>query len=312
LCEGCRSQFVNYPIPNWIKAFGIGIVVLMVVSLVSLPRQINTGIHLKRGIAASKEHRYVTAQKELQMVVDQESHYTEAQCRLLIAAFYNMDLSTVATCYKKLEHEKVEDEALFQSVTDVLSKMGTFVPTDSFAALQNKKPEGLTETDYVNYFGHSAHDVYAMEGYAQLLMDQNKFAAADSVLNEVLRDNPNHYAALAIKVPLKREQQQFDSSYFFVDQMLALNKEDAFALSSKARVLLKQHKDKEAFEVGQQSLALNPTSAYGLASMALVYHYKKDILSRDALITRAQKDSSLMESFKYVNDIISGKEKFRD
>jgi len=144
------------------------------------------------------------------------------------------------------------------------------------------------------------------------LFDQNKFAAADSVLNTVLKDNPYHYTALAIKAPLKRERQQFDSSYYFIDQMLALNREDAFALASKARTLLKQHKDNEAFKMARQSLDVSPSSAYGLATMALIYHYRNDISKRDALMARAQKDSSLTESFSYVNNIVSGKEKFRD
>lgn len=312
LCPSCRSKFINYPIPKWIKAFGLGILLLLIISLVSLPGQISTGIHLKRGIKAANEHRFVTAQKELQQVANREPHYTEAQCRLLIAAFYNSDFSTVASCYRKLENEEVEDEELFQNLIQVLNRMGTLVPTDSFAVMLDKKPQGLTEADYTDYFARNPHDAFALAGFAQFLFDQNKFAAADSVLNTVLKDNPYHYTALAIKAPLKRERQQFDSSYYFIDQMLALNREDAFALASKARTLLKQHKDNEAFKMARQSLDVSPSSAYGLATMALIYHYRNDISKRDALMARAQKDSSLTESFSYVNNIVSGKEKFRD
>ena len=284
LCEPCRSQFIRYPIPKWIKAFGLGILALMMVAMISLPRQLSTGIHLKRGTQAAKEHRFATAQKELQQVADRVPQYTEAQCRLLIAAFYNADLSTVASCYRKVENEPVENPELFQQVTQVLNQMETFVPTDSFAVLLDKRPQGLTETDYLDYFAHNPHDVYAMTGFAQLLFDQYNFAAADSVLNEVLKDNPDHYTSLALKIPLKREQLQFDSSYYFIDRMLALNKEDAFALASKARTLLKQHKDGEAVETARQSLELSPSSAYGLATMALIYHYRNDIPKRDALL----------------------------
>jgi hypothetical protein len=312
LCHSCRSHFINYPIPNWIKAFGAGILLLLVFSLISLPRQISTGVHLQKGIKATTEQRYSTAEKELQLVVNHEPHYTEAKCRLLIAAFFNEDYKTVFSTYKMVENEEVKDQDLFKDVTDVLNRMGTLMPTDSFNLLLEKKQGALTETDYRNYFDSNAHDAYALTSYAKFLSDQQNFAGADSVLNLVLKDNPFHYSALAIKIPLKRDQLQFDSSYYFINQLLALNKEDAYAIASRARTLLKQHKDSEAFKDARQSLDLSPSSSYGLATMALIYHYRNDIPKRDSLMARAQKDSSLMESFDYVSNIVSGKEKFRD
>ncbi|SHG02197.1 tetratricopeptide repeat protein [Flavisolibacter ginsengisoli] len=312
LCQSCRSQFINFPIPKWIRAFGAGILLLLVFSLVSLPEQIRTGVHLQKGIKAASDHHYYTAQKELQQVVDHEPYYTEAQCRLLIAAFFNEDYKTVFSTYKMIENNEVKDQDLFKDVTDVLNRMETHLPTDSFNLLLEKKQGQLTETDYRNYFDSNAHDAYALTRYANLLYDQKNFAGADSVLNLVLKDNPFHTYALIIKIPLKRDQLQFDSSYYFINQLLALNKEDAYAIASRARTLLKQHKDGEAFKDARQSLDLNPSSPYGLATMALIYHYRNDIPKRDALMARAQKDSSLMESFDYVSNIVSGKEKFRD
>ena len=312
LCNSCRSMFIHYPIPKWIKAFGAGILLVLAFSLASLPGQIKTGIHLQKGIKAASDHRYATAQKELQQVVNKEPHYTEAQCRLLIAAFYNADFETVFSSYKNLENEEIKDKELFQDVTQVLTHMGTLVPTDSFSLMLDNKHQALTQSDYQDYFARNAHDAYAMTRYASLLYDQKNFAGTDSILNIVLKDNPSHYSALAMKIPLKRDEQQFDSSYYFINQLLALNKEDNFAMASKARTLLKQHKDNEAFEAARQSLDFSPASSYGLATMALIYHYRNDIPKRDALMTRAKKDSSLMESFDYVSNIVSGKEKFRD
>jgi hypothetical protein len=286
--------------------------ILLVFSLVSLPKQISTGVHLQKGIKAATKKHYSTAEKELQLVVNHAPHYTEAQCRLLIAAFFNGDFETVISTYKNVENEEVKDQDLFKDVTDVLNRMGTLVPTDSFTVILDKKPQGLTETDYKDYFSRNAHDAYALTRYASLIYDQQNFAGTDSVLNVILKDNPFHYSALAMKIPLKRDQLQFDSSYYFINQLLALNREDAFAMASKARTLLKQHKDSEAFDMASQSIEVSPTSAYGLATMALIYHYRNDVPKRDALMARAQKDSSLMESFDYVSNIVSGKEKFRD
>src|SRR4051812_18480543 len=72
LCAPCRSQFIRYPIPKWIKGFGMGILALMIVGMVSMPHQISMGIHMERGKQAASEHRFATAQKELQQVADRE------------------------------------------------------------------------------------------------------------------------------------------------------------------------------------------------------------------------------------------------
>src|SRR4051794_25948248 len=77
ICDSCRHQFINYPIPVWIKAFGIGILAVLVFSVFNLSRNISTGIHYKRGSVAASKKNYLTAEKEFGRVAKIEPDYTE-------------------------------------------------------------------------------------------------------------------------------------------------------------------------------------------------------------------------------------------
>jgi tetratricopeptide (TPR) repeat protein len=310
LCMNCRAEFKALSIPTWVKAFGGGVLLLLIISMVSLPKQISTGVHLKRGIKAAEEHKYATSEKELQAVVKQQPDYKEAQCRLLMSAYYNNDLATVAKCFEKLKDKSIEDKELYSQVSTVLERLDLYVPKDSFTLLENKAG-GPTDKDFRTYLGKN-NDPYAIISYASFLLDKKEYIGSDSLLNIVLSVDENYYLALALKASLKRQIKQLDSSYYFLDRMLGQNKEDAFALASKARTLLLDHKDKEAVEFCNKSLSFDPSSGYGLATLALIYHCQNNFKKRDELLSRAQKDSSLAGSFIYVIDVVSGKEKFRD
>src|ERR1700761_1812511 len=65
LCGECREMFTRFPIPLWIKAFAGGVGVLLLFSLVTLPKNLNIGIHLERGERAEKQKKFMTAGQEL-------------------------------------------------------------------------------------------------------------------------------------------------------------------------------------------------------------------------------------------------------
>jgi hypothetical protein len=72
LCENCRSLFIRYPIPNWIKGFGVLIIAILLFSIFSLSKNLQTGIHYNRGLIAAKSKNYFTAEKEFGEVVSRE------------------------------------------------------------------------------------------------------------------------------------------------------------------------------------------------------------------------------------------------
>ena len=283
-------------------------------SLFSFSKNLQAGIHYKKGLNALQNKNFLTAQKEFQKVVDKEPGYLKAQCQLMIAAYHNQDLQKVADIYLFNKNEKIEDEDLYGETTDVLQKTALYYRSDSFDVIWQKyeSSEKMPEAVLRKYI--SAHDdeIYPLATYAGKLYDKESYSEADSVLDRVLSISSDFHAGVVMKISTKRELGQFDSAYFYINKLLAENHQDLAALSSKVRLLLKQKKDEQALALGKYCLELGPSDASVLSSLALVYHYKHDFKNRDAIVTKADNDSNLAPSFIYVKDVISGKENFRN
>jgi tetratricopeptide (TPR) repeat protein len=315
LCENCRNAFINYPIPKWIKIFGIAILIVLAFSIISVSRNLQTGIHYERGLAAAHKKNYLTAQREFDKVVKSEPGYTEAQCRLLMAAFYNDDLQTVFSAFNKIKDEKVEDENLYHNVENVLSQAVLFLPSDSFNQLSsryNERFDSIPKQEIAHYMEQNPDDLYATSRFAILLQDRKQFAEADSLLSIVLNEQPEYAIALNMKISLKREMEEFDSAYYFVERLLSINHENTTAMAAKARVLLKEKKDNAALYLAKKCCTYDDKNPYSICTLALVYHFKNDFKNRDAILATIERDSSAMSSLAYVRDVISGKEKFRN
>ena len=117
---------------------------------------------------------------------------------------------------------------------------------------------------------------------------------------------------MGLKVPVKRDLNQFDSAHYFAAQLQNLNQEDSYAFSADARVLLKEKRDAEALKEALKAKEISPNEGYVQATLALVYHFTGNIKERDAALAKAGSDSSMNSKMAYIKDIISGKEKFRN
>jgi Tfp pilus assembly protein PilF len=313
LCDSCRTAFINYPIPTWIKYFGGAILVILIYSLYFITRDLKTGIHYERGMKAAKARKYMTAEREFRNVVAKEPNYKEAQCHLLIAAYYNDDLNTVRTAFSTIKDESVDDQALFNEVSTILENASNMMPSDSFAIVMDKYYGAeIPEAEYSSYLGKNRNDVYAALNYAGFLNDHNRYNESDSLLSGILTDQPENYGVISLKIPVKRELGQLDSAKYYVGQLLIMNRENVFALASMARILLKEKKDDEALALAKKCVRINNENAYALCTLALAYHFRNDFINRDAVITQAAGDSTNAGVVGYVRDVISGKEKFRD
>lgn len=315
LCAQCHHGFVHYPIPAWIKAFGVGLLLVLLFSLYSLSGNFLTGIHFKRGERAAARKNYLTAEKEFDEAVKREPSYTEAKLQLLMASYHNHDLGKMVDTYKRVADDNISSDDLASEVASTLSAAGAYFPSDSISALLERSGDAsgnLPEPLLRNYLAHDPKDAYAIMLLASQLFDQKKYLATDSLLNILLAGDPLQYNALLLKAPLKREMGQLDSSFYYVDKLLALNHEDVYALSTRSRSLLKMKRDDDALRTALRANSLDPKNGHALASLALVYNFINEPAKRDALIRQADSDSTMTSAMNYVKDVISGKESFRN
>jgi hypothetical protein len=315
LCADCRNNFIKFPIPVWIKAFGTGILIILAFSLSQLSKNLTTGIHLQRGKEAAKGHNFLTAQNEFEQVVQKEPGYIEGQGRLLLAAYYNNDLTTLGNVYQKLVNKNFENEDLYGEINSVAQHLNTYYPSDSFLVVMeeyNGKVDSIPGKAFQDFFAKNSEDYFAITAYASNTFDQKNYKVTDSLLNTVLAFDRNNQNALAMKIPLKREMLQFDSSYYYANRILKINKQSLYALASKVRTLLKEKKDEDALKLAEYTYNMNKRDLYSMSSLAMAYHYKNDTAKRDAIIAAIEKDSTAASYSTYVKDVISGKENFRN
>jgi tetratricopeptide (TPR) repeat protein len=315
ICNECRERFIRYPIPGWIKIFGGAILLLMVFGLTRLPANLSAAIHQKRGERAMAEHRYATAQRELQLAVKAQPTYIEGSLRLLIAAYYNEDYETAALTSQTLEGKKIDDDELFTAASDIVDKLNRHYPSDSlqaFIAGREESVDAIPESAWVIYLKNHPEEDFASFGRAAGAIDRKEYAFADSIMRNALALDPEYTRTLQMMVTIKRELNQFDSAMWYADRLLAVNRELPSSFGTRARLLLKQKKDNEAYSAVQEGLRIDPKDSYCLSTLALVHHFRGAVHDRDALMERGTKDTTLRAQFSYVSDVISGKENFRN
>src|SRR5215203_5755672 len=199
LCNTCRTQFIAYPIPRWIKIFGGLILCVLIFSLFTVPKNIQTGIHYKRGLKAVEAKNFMTAEKEFSQVVAEEPDYLDAKCRLLIASFYNSHFNVFFKTSETLENKKIEDTELFNQMQQLVNRAITYFPKDSFAQIMrqyNLETDSIPEAVYKSYLSKFPEDDFATCRLASFLFDHKQHKEADSLLNNLLAKEPSYYAAI--------------------------------------------------------------------------------------------------------------------
>lgn len=314
LCHECRTSFINFPIPKGIKIFRIIILAILIFSVTKMEKNISAGIHLKRGERAEKKGLYLTAQREYEKTIELIPDFQEVNCDLMIASLHNLDFATVFKMSEYLDGKSIENHSLYNEITDVLNVAVSYFPTDSFNLIieKYKSLDSIPDKIFQSYILKYPEELFPKIRYVSILMDRAEYKESEPLLDFVLSQNKNHITALGMKSAIKRELGQYDSAHYYCDRMIAYNKESTFGISSKARTFLKEKKDEEGLYWAKKSIDIDKNDPYTLATLAVAYHFNNRIEERNKLLNLAKKDSSVMIYMEYAQDVISGKEKFRD
>lgn len=318
LCSECREQFTRLSIPLWVKVFMGAIGALLLFSLYTLPGNIALGMHLHRGEKAIGQKNYNTAEIELKRVTAKAPYNVEANGHLLVAAFYNQDFEVLNDTYKKIHMENIDDAELLAKIDFVLDKAARYSPGDSFDSFTTAHPQlpAVTDTAWRNYFAGNADDPYAMMEYSSMLYDKENYAAADSMMNLVLKVDNEYFAALMMQTSVKRELGDLEGSLAVGEKMLSLNHESVRGLSTQARTLLRMKKDQPALGMALKASEIDPQDPYARATLILAYHFNGYLKEKNDLVKVAMmagaKDSTAKTDLQYALDVMDHKEKFRD
>ena len=315
LCSECREKFIKFPVPKWLWLFAAALGVILLFSLFSVPKNILAGIALEKGKKAEKQHRFFTAQKEFEEVVEKQPSYIEAESHLMKAAFYNMDFVTFGKALKALEKKDIDDRELFAELDQLITKSRNYFPGDSLRQITDKYDSLKAELPgniLLSYIIKNDSDICAKMIYASILYDKKNYTSCDSVIHKILKTDADFVPGLRLLASSEREAGNYQESITCCEKLLDINSEYSYAIASKARTFLKMKKDKDALKLALQAHGMDKKDGYSIATLALAYHFNGNIGKRDEIINNSKKDSLLSVYMSYALDVINNKEKFRD
>lgn len=312
LCADCREKYIKFPIPLWVKLFGAGVAIVLIISLIWLPGNFGAAIALSKAEKAERNKNYLTEEQELQKALKKAPNSIDILAHLAIASFYNMDMRTTGQALDKLEGKKMDNIQLVNQVNGVMQDLKSYYPSSAFdTAFSQYKKATIPDTALIRFIRLHPDDTYARYSLALLYVDQEKYGKIDTMLSQILAMEPAFIPAIQLKGMVKRDLNQLDSSLYYCDAVLSINHQSLYGMSSKARTILKSGRLAEGFKLAQEVSNLDKDNGYNIATLAIAYHLNKDFSKRDELVHRADKDSSLAVYMKYVKDIISGKVVFK-
>ncbi len=316
LCADCRHYFIHYPVPKWVWLFAGGIGALLLFSFLTLPRNLSLGMDLEKGKKAIQEHKYLTAQRDLEAFTSAVPKSEEGNAYLMIASFNNLDFESLATAYHRLENKKIEDEDLYNKITSLTTKLDSYTPSDSLDSFYaHYKPEDTLAmfAGLKAYTVQHPGELYAKAVYGTHLMDEQQYLSADSVYTILLQQQADYIPALSAMTTLKRLEDKPREAVLYSDKLIAINKENVYALSTKARSLLRENKNEEALKTAQAAALLKPGDQYNTATLALVYHFSKMEKEKQKIVQamKEDKDSAALSYYQFAFDVMDNKQTFR-
>jgi tetratricopeptide (TPR) repeat protein len=276
LCEDCRQAFIQYPIPRWIWWFAAGIVFVMIISMIRLPKSISAAIDLSRAESAMEDKRYYTAQRELNHVLEVFPDNAHANALLLISSAYNWDLTTARDTYDKVANKTLDNDVLKQIDVALLNFDNIFaVDTNLIPRIESLKgnPDSLkhlfAEADSLR----GPDFLFTGRFIAEKLFDLKQYQDAEIMLQEILNENPDYYPALSLMSATKRNTGDYDGALAVCDRLLAVNKEDIGIVAQKARIELKRRQLKAAQVYVDQAIAIDPEQTVTMEAQAMLYYF---------------------------------------
>jgi predicted Zn-dependent protease len=312
LCSGCRALFIKFPIPSGIKLFGVGVGLVLIFAMFSFPKNFMLVRHLEKGKQYEAQQQYKSAQHEFSDVVWQVPDNLEANEHLAIAAFYNLDIEKFVKTVDKMQGKKVEDEALYNQLSDLISRAKGFFPDkelDEELMEYNDKSE-VPDSVFANYLKEKPFNEYALFSYAGILYGRKDFIGCDSLLQRLLGVDTQHLMALRMLATIARQRGQLQESAQYCHKIIDINKEAGYAYASLARTCLKGNKLTEGLDLAQKSVAIDKEDPYNEATLAIAWHMNKQAAKRDDVIKelKQRKDSSVTGDLQFAMDVINQKD----
>lgn len=296
LCAECRANFVKTPIPKWVLGFAVLILFTMIMGSIHTVGYIQAAVHLERAKSFMAENRFISSERELNLVLERFPDLTEAKVLLIISDYANAKFQECAEVANTVGGRYFEDQAMVDKVNGLTDRLNNMVPDTTILNALNALPADSIPkkiqllSDFVKENDQDDAAAYLL---ADQLYENKEFVQCDSVLGRLLeRDRYSSLSMLSLLAASKREQQEYDESIKVYKQLLDHNVEYIPALSGIARVQLRQGKTNDAKEYVELANSVDPHDIYSLEASILYQQAAGNTAESKKLLTELKSINS--------------------
>lgn len=311
LCENCREAYIKYPIPIWIKALSVIVLIVVIFSLMHFKSSLIGAVNYERGLKAEKELKYVTSQNAYKKALDQFPESELLKSRLFITSVKGDNLDQSDKFYNEILKITYydRDKDLFsevQSAVDLYEKyffteeLEKIVQNENFSIDQLISGlENLAKSDNNENIG----GIYFYLGSAYY--ENKEYEKAISALDTAYSINPDMYSFKIPKSTAYRELGNYEKAKEVLKETFTFNKEYVPAYVSLSFINLKEHNYEEALKNAQQAYSIDKNSLSGVTALAISSHYLKNENERDKYIKILEENNYY--DIDRVKNIVNGK-----
>lgn len=317
LCQKCRDQFVNRPIPLWIKGVFAFVVLISLYALTNFPTSLKAGVAYERGVRAEKAKKMLTAVREYQQVEVFYPNSTPLLERLSIGYYQTDHIEKFVGTLEKLVGRKVSSDysvSLINSYTDAIAMF--YMPTEEFASIMAQYENASFEEKqlpFEQYLKTHPDDYLAMFYLADVYYELKKFDLSEELLNDILLIYPHFPGAQLYMASICREKGNFSQALYYCNQVLEVNQENPDAYVALSKIQLKQYQDQSGLELAEKAYQLDRDNFNAIGNMALALHYNGRTAERDQMMEKLKSiDSNNEKTFTYYNEIFIGQREWRE
>jgi tetratricopeptide (TPR) repeat protein len=296
ICGSCRALFIKYPIPKWIWGFAGGIVVIMLIGAFRMPAYVKAGLRISRAEKLIEEKRYVSAQRELEEVLERFPKNKNANGWMVVSSSYNLDMEQMNKSLDIVENEKFDDDELLSKMNAAVAYMGQSFSKDTTLGRRIYEVKDSTQAleNLFTTMESTGDQDFAVAGVviSHYLFDLKEYSAIEKILKRVLEAEPNYYSALLLDAAVKRNTGDFEGAIASCNKALEINKEDVPTLSMLARIELKRKQDREAANYAKLALELSPNNISAMEAQSMVDFYAGRLTESKNLLVNIQQQES--------------------
>ena len=312
LCENCREAYIKYPVPIWIKALSVIVLIVVIFSLMHFKSSLIGAVNYERGLKAEKELKYVTAQNAYKKALDQFPESQLLKSRLFIASVKGDNLEEIEKIYDEILEMKYSntDNDLFNEVQSAMDLYAEyfFMTEDIKNIVENQNlsiNQIISSLNNLTKSGNNENICGAYYYLGTIYYSNAEYEKAIEYFDVVHSMRPEIYFFKIPKATCYTELGNYEKAKEVLKETFVFNKEYQLAYVSLSFINLKEHNYEEALKNAQQAYSINKSNLDAVDALAISNHYLKNENERDKYIKILEENN--YSDINRVKDIVNGK-----